>query len=632
MPDLDSAALLPLARGLELAAALSLFGTLASALLVLPPGAAGPALRRRLTRLLRTSLVVGLAGALLWLPVQTAALTGATGLADLAAQSWLVASETHFGTSLAARSALLLAAVLVAGRLASRWRLAAATFLAGIGLALQAQLGHAAAAEGPLLPLAVGLHVVAAGAWLGGLLPLALALYALPAPVALRTLHRFSRVGGSAVLVLIASAVLQSDELIGDLGGWFGTPYGGLARLKIAGLLLLLAIAAINRFLLTPRLASPGGRRALAVSIGIETAVGLAVVAVAVSLATSPPAAHEVPVWPFAERPDLSHLDDPYIGRQVWRIAAIAAVLLLGVASLLWRRTRLVGPALAVVALYLLPLPNWRLLAKPATPTSYQRSETGFTASSVARGLDLVQLHCTDECFRPKDDPSDLTPYGLWQRPDGDLFWWLTDVFDRIGHSPFAHGTIAQLEPRQRWQLIDYFRARAAGTAVVEAGAWPFPVLAPDMPVSCGAQALDLDALRGRPIRLAFRADGASGQLPAIPAGLDYVTIVVGRRAIATRTMSESPASDPSTSEPCRTALPDAWDAYAISGGLDADRLDGVDLLVDANGWLRLRRLADGSIAPPVGPRAPGLSNWSEAVATVAQQPFAASELGSHRH
>lgn len=614
--------LLPLARGLELAAALSLFGTLVGALVVVPPGAAGPALRRQLVRLLRASLAASLAGAALWLPLQAVAITGAATFADLVAQSGLVATSTHFGTGLAARSALLLAAVAMAGRLESRRRLAVATLLAGIGLALQARLGHAAAADGALLPAAVALHVLAAGAWLGGLAPLGLALRALPIPLAARLLRRFSLVGGGAILVLAGSAVLQSRELIGDLGGWFGTRYGGLALAKIGGLTLLLAIAALNRLLLTPRIGSRNGRRALVVSIAIETLVGLAVVAVAVALATSPPAVHEVPLWPFAERPDLSRLDDPYIGRHVWRIAAFAAVLLAGIASLLWRRTRLLGPALAVATLWLLPLPNLRLLAMPAHPTSYQHSQTGYTASSIARGLDLVKRHCTDACFRPKDDPTDLTPYGLWQRGDGDLYWWLAEVFDRIGHSPFAYGTIAELEPRQRWQLIDYFRARAAGTAVAEAGAWPFPVLAPDMPLRCGERRLDLDALRGRPVHIAFRAGAAPGRLPPLPAGLDYVIVVVSR--------TEGPP--PSAETSCLVSLPDVWTAYAAASGLDEEGLDGADLLVDANGWLRLRRLPGGGIAAAPETAAPGLASWDQAAATVATQPFAAGDVGGHGH
>ena len=621
MPDTDIAVLLPFARGAELVAALSLFGTLASTLLVVPSGAADPSLRRRLTGLLRTSLAIGIVAAPLWLAAQTAAMTGAASLFELVTNGWSVATGTHFGINLVLRSALLVMAALLAGGLQSRRRLAGATLLAGVGLALQSQLGHAAAADDGRLPLAVALHVLAAGAWLGGLVPLALIVRALPMHDAVQALRRFSRLGVAAILVLIGTAVLQSDELIGDLGGWFGTPYGWLALGKIGGLAALLAIAAINRFVLTPRLGSHGGHRALLASIAVETIVGLAVVIVAVRLATSPPAAHEIAVWPFAERPDLSQIGDPYIARHVWRIAAIAGALALAAGSLLWHRTRLIGPALAAMLLWLLPLPNLALLAKPAYPTSYQHSETGYSASSIARGLDLVKRHCTAECFRPKDDPADLTPYGLWQRPDGDLFWWLTDTFDRIGHSPFAYGTIARLEARQRWQLIDYFRARAAGTAVAEAGAWPFPVLAPDLPVACGTRPVDLGALRGQPVHVSFRADGSDDAVPRIPRELGYLSVIVSQTA-----------SLPATPGPCRADLPDAWSAYAVASGLNEQQLDGTDLLVDANGWLRLRRLADGRIAAPGNAAAPGLATWAEASATVARDPFPLSELGSHRH
>ncbi|MDR6951161.1 putative copper export protein [Ancylobacter sp. 3268] len=620
MPDIDIGALLPAARGIELLGALSLFGTLAGAWLVVPPGAANASLRRHLSWLVRASLAVGLAGAPLWLAAQTVAMTDAAGPVQFATNAWSVATRTHFGISLVLRSALLVTATLAAGGLDSRRRLIVAALLAGTALALQSQLGHAAAADDAWFPLAVAVHVMAAGAWLGGLVPLALIVQALPAPVAARALRRFSRLGLASILALIGSAVVQSDRLIGDLGGWFGTPYGRLAFGKIAGLASLLLIAGVNRFILTPRAASHGGRRALLASIILETLIGLVVVSVAVRLATLPPAAHEVAVWPFAERPDLSQIGDPYIARHVWRIALIAGVLALALASLFWRRTRLIGPALAVTLLWLLPSPNLQLLAKPAYPTSFQHSETGYSVASIARGLDLVKRHCTAECFRPKDDPTDLTPYGLWQRPDGDLFWWLTETFDRIGHSPFAYGTIAGLEARQRWQLIDYFRARAAGTAVAEAGAWPFPVLAPDLPVICESRPADLRAQRGRPVHVAFRADGLAGAVTELSPELGYLTLIV------------SPTAAPAAiRETCRAGSPDAWSAYAIASGLDEQQLDGTDLLIDANGWLRVRRLADGRVAP-AGRTAPGLSTWAEASATVARTPFPLTELRSHGH
>lgn len=610
MPEIDGALLLlRIARALDLLSALAIFGTLSFALLVTPPNVR-PALADRFARLLRWSLVANLIGAALWLWTQAAAIIDAVSATEVVANLWLVASSTRFGTALLARTAGLLLAVGVAANLRSSRRTAIATLIAAIALGLQSQLGHAAAAEGPALPLAAGFHVLAAGAWLGGLIPLALAIRSLPTVLAGKALRRFSWVGIGAVLILVGSAWLQANRSIGNLGGWFGTPYGMTALLKIAGLVVLLAFAAINRQILTPRLAgrsSRSARRALAISIALETIIGVAVVIVAVTLATLPPAAHEAPVWPFPQRPDLSKWDDPYIAVHIWRSLAIAGTLLAGVLALLWRRTRLIGPLLAGIALFALPLPNLRLLAKPAHPTSYQRSATDYTVEAIARGLDLLRRHCTADCFRPKDDPSDLTPYGVWQRPDGDFFWWLTDVFDRIGHSPFAYGTIAGLEPRQRWQLIDYFRARVSGAAVEETGAWPYPVLAPQFQAACDGRTTGLDALRGRLVHLAFRGDGRTRDLPALPAGVDAITVLLVRDA-------------PGVPGPtCSTNLPDAWSAYAIAAGLDEDRLDGIDLLIDANGWLRLRRL-------------PGASGWETAAADIVRAPFPASAVGTHGH
>jgi hypothetical protein len=82
-----------------------------------------------------------------------------------------------------------------------------------------------------------------------------------------------------------------------------GTDYGRVALFKLALVLVLLALAAANRFRYAPAMHGPAGADAkgrLRRSIAVETAVGLATVFAASLLADLPPAARQQPAWPFA--------------------------------------------------------------------------------------------------------------------------------------------------------------------------------------------------------------------------------------------------------------------------------------------------------------------------------------------
>ncbi|CAN7200430.1 copper resistance D family protein [Bosea sp. LjRoot237] len=608
--------LLRLARGIELMAALTAFGTLAIAFLV--PRSSGDEhpfelVRTGLRRLLRHAIVVALIASIIWLPLQALRVTG--GEIRLLEATRLIAVETVFGHALLIRFGLLALILEAAGDLRSPWRVGFATLLAAAAVTLQPWLGHAAAASTPTLPVQIALHTSGAGLWIGALPALLIVVARLPIASAAIAVRRFSWLGLAAVSMLAATGVLQSLPLIGDLGGLFGTPYGLLVLGKAVALMVLLALAALNRFVLTPKLAA-GARRPLLISIAIELALGIGTIAMAAWLANQPPGAHEQPAWPFPLQPELSRIDEAYFAKELWRAAALVAVAGAGLLALFWRRTRLVGPLAAAVAIALLPFPNLPLLAKPAWPTSFQRSETGFTAASILRGEALLKQHCTPDCFRPRDDPSDPTPYGLWQRPDGDLYGWLTETFDRIGHSPFPHGTIAALGPRERWQLIDYFRARVAGTSAKRSGVWRHPVLTPDFPILCRDGSSTMRDILGRssPIEITIADELRGGPEPA-PDGIKLARVLL---------LSRDSQSIPGGFD-CLSSSPDALAAFALMTGLDEARLSGVRLLVDANGWLRSRIL-------PAHPEAASSASWRDEFARIVAEPFEAGGIGTHRH
>lgn len=427
---------LAVARGLHLAAALSVLGALGFALLVAPAGGAAGPLWRQLSLLVRIGAAVAWISAALWLPLQAAAMAGAVDVGTAFAAIPTVLLDTGFGRALMLRLGLLAVAAWLAAPHRSRTIWAVAALLAATACALQWRMGHAAVAEDLPLPAATVLHILAAGLWLGGLLPLWLAL-----PQAPRAARRFSALGLSCVLVLAATALAQAWVLVVGIAGLVGTDYGRIVLAKLLLLAALLGLAALNRFGLSPGLSGPEPGRAirrLRLSILVETGLGLLVLLTAAGLATQPPAAHEQPVWPFAVRPAPDALADPRLWRQsVLTLAAAGAAGLLVAAGLVRRRLLWAAMPLAALLCAAAPLPPLRLLVTPATPTSYYAAPD-ISAAAIRRGALLYLDHCAachgeDRHGTGPDAPElpawppDLTSALVWERADGDLFW-------RIGH------------------------------------------------------------------------------------------------------------------------------------------------------------------------------------------------------
>ncbi len=412
-------------------------------------------------RLIGASLGVAGGAWAVWVVLQSAAIAGADGPAEAFAALTPVFSRTLFG-----HVALVQIGLLAVAAATMRRRMVPA----GCALAATAlQVGHlhawAMGGGGSLLTWAVVLHVLAAALWLGGLVPLWLVVRTAPLAVAIPVVRRFSARATVLVAVLAATAFYQALQMVGGLPGLFGSFYGWVALAKAALFAAMLALAWRNRFVLTPALARDE-RAALARSIAVETAVGVAVVVAACVLTSLPPGMHGQPVWPFTLRPRLP--PDPVL------LAAVAGIaLLLGAAVL--RTVR--WPALAgICVLALLAGPRLGAAMQPATPTSFYQSQTGFTAASVAGGAATFAAHCAS-CHA--DGPR-------LAADDGDLFWTLASHPD------------GALDDDARWNLIDFLRARAA------VGAWP--VRAPDVQLACADGSTPmLSDLRGRAVRIAFR-------------------------------------------------------------------------------------------------------------------------------
>jgi len=95
-----------------------------------------------------------------------------------------------------------------------------------------------------------------------------------------------------SVGTLLASGIVNSWYEVGTLNNLFTTSYGQLVLIKIALFAAMVALACVNRFYLTPRLASAGSIRRLCQTCVAETGLGFTAVAVVGFLGVMAPASH----------------------------------------------------------------------------------------------------------------------------------------------------------------------------------------------------------------------------------------------------------------------------------------------------------------------------------------------------
>ena len=288
-----------LARAIHFAASTLAAGTVSFVALVAEPAfgrtRALAVFRRRMNLMTWLALALAIASGAAWLALLAADIYGAP-LVDVCLHGglWTVLTGTQFGAAWSARLAIaVLLALLLSPPL--RWLQLAA---AGAFLALIALSGHAGAtpgAAGELHLVSDMLHLIAAGLWLGGLPALALLLASprQPKGLAARAAARFSVAGIAAVAVILATGIVNSWMLLGSPRDLIATSYGRLLFLKIGLFVAMVAIAAVNRFHLTPRLATTSARRALTRNSLAETALGAGVLLLVGALGTMSPTAHK---------------------------------------------------------------------------------------------------------------------------------------------------------------------------------------------------------------------------------------------------------------------------------------------------------------------------------------------------
>lgn len=597
--------LLAFVRSLSVIALFSMYGALLFRVVVAPYAfdRMGPELVIRVDRQLRhliwVSLAIEAVALNVWLAIEAGVFAEAPSLRASLAAVVPVLSKTAFGHVILMQLATLSATFVALGRGAAmlRWRLAA-------GVAMLATLLHAghshalAMAPGPsLLLVSDGLHLLCAGAWLGGLLPLLLVIRAAPPQAGATAARYFSPLGKLCLYGLVVSAGYQGWSLLGGVAGVLGTAYGWMAMVKASLFAVLFGFAWVNRYWLAPALLCGNAdmaKRTLVRSIALQTGFGIAIVIAAGLLSSLPPGLHTQPVWPFREQISLVTIqEDPDFRREViMAVFALAAAIVMLAFGIVIRR--FVWPA-AVLALLLagVATPHLSLLFVAAYPTSFYGSPTGFAATAIVQGRVLYPTHCAachgaegrgdgPDAKGLSEPPADLTAGHLWGHSDGELFWWLSHGIDAPNGGLAMPGFAVSLSDDQRWDLIDYIRARNAGLEHAATGIWVPHIHAPDLTASCqGGRRMTLADFRGEVLRVVFGAANSAPPLPPQP-GI----------AVATITIPAEAASMTPSSESCVATDPSVRAAYGIISGVSPAQLGGAQFLVDPNGWLRMMQPA----------------------------------------
>jgi putative copper export protein/mono/diheme cytochrome c family protein len=656
-------------RAVHFAATLTLAGALIFGAVVAAPALRGAdghagcvAVWSRLLRIAWTGWALAVVSGAAWLVLLAARMSDGPPTEAFSGGPWAtVLLHTTFGHAWLVRLAFaaLLAVALgwISSKRVDRSRWAIAAVLAVVFAAALVHSGHAAATAGWLGSFhraADGLHLVAASAWLGGLLPLAVLLAAAGrdeiAPAVARAVTlRFSTLGVISVATLLATGTVNGWLLAGSVPALIGTDYGRLLVIKVALFLVMVAIAAVNRLRLTPRLMLAkeddevaAGRKALHALVrnsAIETTFGLAILVLVGALGTAPPGAHVQPLWPLALRYSDAAFDDPELrGKLVTALWAIGGGVLLGAGLILggvlarrlswlplprpraWLIAAGSGIAIACVAYF---APTLRLATVEAYPTSFHVSPTGYSASSIVQGASLFATHCASchgrqgrgdgpagRFFRVK--PSDLAADHVYAHSDGDLFWWITHGIREV-MPPFG----AVLADEARWNVIDFVRANADATRLRQAHGKVTDIAyrMPDFSAACpDGSTLWRDDLRGRIAHLVIAGRGSAARVAELAThDRDVVTIAI-------------PIDDVATAAACRTDDAALAKALATLHAGTPAQSEGIEALVDASGALR-------ALWSPGGK-----PDWRDdevlqrEIAAIRSNPVASRTTGSHLH
>ena len=211
--------------------------------------------------------------------------------------------DTTFGQILIVRLLLIAAASILFARKSADAAWSMAVVLSAVAVATIAWTGHARTggfAGAGLHLLGDMLHLIAAGVWIGALVWLLLLLTPhtqAPRREIEHALAGFSGIGPGVVAMIVITGIVNSLFVIGPqnaLSLW-REAYGVTLVIKLALFALMFALAAVNRYRLTPRLAvaavgsAEQALRAFKGTIAAETALAVLVLVAVALLGVLPP-------------------------------------------------------------------------------------------------------------------------------------------------------------------------------------------------------------------------------------------------------------------------------------------------------------------------------------------------------
>lgn len=188
---------------------------------------------------------------------------------------------TTFGRAQVLRIALLVAMWPVLSGFISgvRRRLPVAVLLVGV-IATVTVSGHALSASPMVLGVALDVvHLAAIGAWIGGLCVLVFVGRRLGDEQTLSLTSRFSGIAQRALPIVIVTGVAQSWLLLKDPSAIFGTQFGRTLVVKVALVLVVIALSGTARRALKKR-----DVRSLRSTVAFEAIVALVVIGLTASL------------------------------------------------------------------------------------------------------------------------------------------------------------------------------------------------------------------------------------------------------------------------------------------------------------------------------------------------------------
>src|SRR6185437_8591130 len=270
--------------------------------------------------------------------------------------------------------------------------------------------------------------------------------------------------------------------------------------------------------------------------------------------------------------------------RQRWLIAGIGLALLVGAGRV--------------------PL-AWTV--EDAYPTTFYHSTVPADAPGIVAGAAVYADQCA-QCHgagghgdgpAARDlpvKPADLTAPHLFAHREGDLYWWISQ-----GRSGGAMPSFAgALSERQRWQVIAFIRARAAGVQPNILAPLVTPAPAPPAPDFVFEEAGNQESLHAasehEPVLLVFyRLPGSLPRLAALAAAESRLAHA-GLRLLAVPADAEAaarPKAAPPLPDFVATTGPETAAAYALFDGSG----DGPsEFLVDRASLLRARWKSDTAI------------------------------------